>query len=302
MIDAEGIEQVTLEHGELRFTARIAGSGPLVMFLHGFPDSEVSFDSQLRALSSEGFRAVAVRMRGYEPSSQPADDDYHAVRMAEDVLAWIAQLGETKVHLVGHDWGSLVAQAATSLAPQAISSLVMMAVPRLAPLAAFIRSDPAQARRSSYRRVINWGSIADLIVTAANFAYLGFLWRRWSPGWTIPPRLLAGMKQRFSEPGVVHAALAYYRQAQDRDSVAGKQSAQLLLKPISVPTLGLYGANDGCIGAEIFERSMPPSDFLASLQMVRIDGAGHFFHLEQPNMINTLLLDWLSEAKVRCPN
>jgi pimeloyl-ACP methyl ester carboxylesterase len=141
-----------------------------------------------------------------------------------------------------------------------------------------------------------------LIVPAANFAYLGFLLRRWSPGWKIPPGILAEVKHRFAAPGVVHAALSYYRQAQDRDSSAGKQSAQLLLKPISVPTLGLYGANDGCIGADIFERSMPSSDFLASLHMARIDHAGHFFHLEQPSMVNALLLDWLTEAKAARAN
>ena len=99
------IDLITVTHGPLKFSAHSVGDGPTVLFLHGFPDSKASFDKQLMAFARAGYRAVAVTMRGYEEGAQPVDGDYHAIRMAEDVAAWIRQLDTEPVHLVGHDWG-----------------------------------------------------------------------------------------------------------------------------------------------------------------------------------------------------
>ncbi|MBO9695243.1 MAG: alpha/beta hydrolase [Sphingopyxis sp.] len=255
--------------------------------LHGFPDHERSFDAQLPVLAAAGHRAVAVRMRGYEPSSQPEDGDYRPVCMAEDVLGWIDELGAKKVHLVGHDWGSIIAQAAVAMAPERFASLVLIAVPRLGPLGRLIRSDRRQFRRSLYGLFFQWRGISDWWVRRANFVYLERLWRRWSPGWKIADATLDGMKAVFAQPGVLGAALSYYRQS--RDPV----SARLLRTPIGVPAMGLYGARDGCIGADIFERAMPAADFPAGLSLHRIEEAGHFLHLEQADEVNMLLLRWL---------
>lgn len=294
MTPDESITTIHLRHGALRFTARAAGAGPLVLLLHGFPDSEHSFDAQLPALAAAGYRAVAPRLRGYEPSSQPADDNYHAVRMAEDVLAWIDEAGEQRVHLIGHDWGAIIAQAAVALAPDRFFSLAILAVPRLIPFGKLVRSDRAQFRRSLYGLFFQWRGIADRYVSLRKYRFLERLWRRWSPGWAIPACSLARMKAVFAEPGVVRAALSYYRQSRDHASPAGHRTAQLLRKPLRVPTLGLYGAEDGCIGADIFKKAMPPTDFTAGLRLEKIDGAGHFFHRERPDAVNAILIDWLS--------
>lgn len=85
-------ETLTLANGPLRFTATAMGAGPLVILIHGFPDTRDTFAAQLPALAEAGFRAVAVSTRGYEPSSQPEDGDYHAHALASDVIAWIDAL------------------------------------------------------------------------------------------------------------------------------------------------------------------------------------------------------------------
>lgn len=287
------IERLVLNHGALRFSARAAGQGQIALFLHGFPDNECSFDAQLRALALAGYRAVAVRMRGYEPSSQPADRDYHAVRMAEDVHSWIRQLGSRRVHLIGHDWGAIIAQAAVAMAPEKFASLSMLAVPRLGPFGRLVRSDRRQAFRSLYGALFQLPGLSDWVVGFARFAYLERLWRRWSPGWDIPPEALREMKAIFAGAGVTHAALSYYRQSRDTRSAAGELSLKLLRQPLRVPTLGIYGAQDGCIGADIYERAMPGCDFPAGLELRRIEGAGHFFHQEQPDLVSSLLVEWL---------
>lgn len=293
MNKAVGIEAITLRNGDLKFSARAAGTGELALLLHGFPDNECSFDSQLLALAAVGYRAVAVRMRGYEPSSQPRDDDYHAVRMAEDVVGWIEQLGARRAHLIGHDWGSIIAQTAAALSPDKFASLSMLAVPRLRPFSKLARSDKRQAMRSLYGAFFQIPHISDWCVRLGHFAYLERLWHRWSPGWEIPDDTMREMKATFSRPGVTLAALSYYRQSRDTHSPAGKLTARLLRQPIGVPTLGVYGANDGCIGADIFVRSMPRQDFPAGLELRRIEGAGHFFHLEQPALVSSVLMEFL---------
>lgn len=196
------LECLTLARGDLRFSARAIGRGPIALFLHGFPDTERTFDAQLQALAAAGFRAVAVRMRGYEPSSQPADQDYRGIRMAEDVLCWIDQLGGGPVHLIGHDWGAIIAQIVAAQAPGKVSSLTVMAVPRLKPFGKLVRDDRRQAWRSLYGAFFQIPRLPEWRINRANFAYLERLWRRWSPGWAIPPETLHEVRQAFAAPGV----------------------------------------------------------------------------------------------------
>ena len=116
-------------HGELAVAlfallvdARRSHEGPVVLMLHGFPDTLHSWQGQLDAFAAAGYRAVAVAMRGYEPGSQPADGDFALEALAGDVSAWIDQLGAGQVHLVGHDWGAAIAGVASALAPGCLPS------------------------------------------------------------------------------------------------------------------------------------------------------------------------------------
>lgn len=287
-------QDFTLTNGPLRFSARAAGAGPTVLCLHGFPDALQSFDLLLAALASAGYRGVAVAMRGYEPQSQPRDGDYHAVRMAEDVSAWIDQLGDAPVHLVGHDWGATIAFATVGLVPEKIASLAVLAVPHPVRFAEAYATNPAQHERSHY--IIEFQSPdADAGIVAGNCAWLERLWRSWSPGWNIPAAELAAMRATFAQPGVAGATLSWYRQAFDVVSAAGQATQSLFVEPIPVPTLGMVGGEDGCIGADVFEAAMQPRDFAAKLSVRRVVNAGHFLHRESPEAVNRQIVDWISD-------
>lgn len=285
-------ETLMLGHGPLRFTASAMGTGPLVILIHGFPDTRDSFKDQLPALAEAGFRAVAVSLRGYEPSSQPADGDYHVTSLAADVIAWIDALGETTAHLVGHDWGATIAFAAAALAPSRVASLAVLAVPHPARFAETYLTVPAQQARSAY--ILEFmAPDAEAMILADDCAYLDTLWRKWSPGWTFLQSDIGPMQRAFQQPGVAAAALSYYRQALDVVSEAGKASQALLAGPFAVPTLGLTGEDDGCISADVFEASMRDTDFPGSLRVERISGAGHFLHREATDQINNHLICWM---------
>ncbi len=287
-------EEIELRAGGLRFSAISDGAGPIALCLHGFPDTRRSFRLQLPALAEAGFRAVAPQLRGYEPSSQPANGDYHIARMAEDVIGWIDDLGATRVHLIGHDWGAVIAYAAASLAPQRFDSLCTLAIAHPGRLRSEgVRKVPSQLRKSWYMFFLQLRGLAEYALEADDWRFIERLWRAWSPGWDFPPAELAHVKRTLAQPGVKKAAIAYYRAMFNPFGRAARRTEELLTAPIHVRTLAATGALDGCMDTRLHDVAMSPRDFPGGLEVVRYPDAGHFLHQEVPDAFNATLIDWL---------
>jgi len=242
-VRARGLEFPTLE----------AGDGPLVLCLHGFPDSLESFRHQLPALAAAGFRAVAPCMRGYAPSAMPADGAYQTAALAEDAIAIIDALGHDDAIVIGHDWGAVAAYGAAIAAPERVRALVTAAVPHGPQLMTAFTTNYAQQRRSWYMFFFQT-PFAEAAVAHDDFAFLERLWADWSPGWQWSSEAMAALKETFRRPGVLPAALGYYRalfnpalQPPEYATLQGR----IMFEPISVPGMMLHGASDGCIGAEL---------------------------------------------------
>ncbi|MEO8554472.1 MAG: alpha/beta fold hydrolase, partial [Kofleriaceae bacterium] len=105
------------------------GTGPLVVLLHGFPDTAHTWDATLPALAAAGYRAVAPFLRGYLPSEIPKDGAYDMETLGRDALALIEALGAQNAIIVGHDWGASAAYTATSMDPYRVRLLVTVAIP-----------------------------------------------------------------------------------------------------------------------------------------------------------------------------
>lgn len=283
---------LTLQHAGLRFGAMAEGDGPPVLLLHGFPDHEATFAAQLTALADAGYQAVAPRMRGYAPESIPADGDFHVASIAGDVVAWARMLGGP-VHLVGHDWGASVAHAAVVSEPGLFRSLTLMSVPHPGRFAALAAADPAQMARSAYMMELVAPGAAERFL-GDDLARLDGLWRAWSPGWEIPAAELAAMLDVMRAPGVLDAALGWYRQALMPDEAGLARAMPIVSAAVPVPTLGIVGADDGCVSAEIFRAGMDAADYPAGVQVAVVPGAGHFVQREAPDAVSRLLIDFLS--------
>lgn len=287
-------ETRVFQHGPLRFTALAQGSGPVALCLHGFPDCARSYRAQLPALAAAGYRAVSLSMRGYEPDSIPADGDYRLETIATDVLAVIDQLGEERVHLVGHDWGAAIGYTVAGMAPQRLHSLTAMAVPHPYRFLTDILRRPKQLRLSWYMLFFQLRGVADRIVARDNYQFIRMLWRQWCPGWELPEEELQAVIDTLRRPGVTRAALGYYRAALDpRNFPLTAAAREQAAFQVPVPTLALTGVQDGCIDSDVFKAMMREEDFPAGLQVRQVAAAGHFLHQEQPGAVNDLLLHWL---------
>jgi pimeloyl-ACP methyl ester carboxylesterase len=107
-----------------------AGEGPLVLLLHGFPETSRSWRHQLPALAAAGYHAVAPDQRGYGRTDRPpAIEDYTILHLVGDVVGLIDALGETEAVLVGHDWGAIVAWDVALMRPDVVRGVVGLSVP-----------------------------------------------------------------------------------------------------------------------------------------------------------------------------
>ena len=289
------MKQIILKNNQLRFSAFEDGSGPLVLCLHGFPDNYHSYDQQIPTLVDAGYRVVVPMMRGYEAQSQPTDGDYHLNHMVEDVLTWVDQLGEEKVHLVGHDWGAVIGYLTANTVPDRLLSLTTFAIPPLQGLSVAIRKNPRQILLSWYTMFFQLRGLSDWWVERSDWKFIEKLWHDWSPTWDIPERTLDSIKQTFRQPGVKEAALTYYRHSFDSRSAQAKNIKNTMALRTLTPTLAIGGWDDGCMSAKLYDSAARPEDFPGGLSVERIRGAGHFLHQEAPEKANKLLLAWLKK-------
>ncbi len=273
--------------------------GPLVLCLHGFPDHAPSFEPMLEALAAAGHRAVAPWMRGYHPTSPAPDGRYQSAVLALDALGLVEALSpDGTAALVGHDWGAIAACGAAILRPDRVRTLVSMALPHPAVLGATLVGDWEQRKRSWYMWFFQLAVLPELVVPGDDFAFVDRLWREWSPGHVPDPRRMAQLKQTLAAPGVLDAALGYYRQTLDAtrqaDDLAATQ-AEVQGGMIGVPALFLMGADDGCFAPDRERGSLQLCTAEARVDI--LDGVGHFLHVEAPERVNRVVLDWLGAPR-----
>jgi pimeloyl-ACP methyl ester carboxylesterase len=125
-----GLQQRVVSANHIRIHLVEQGAGPMVLFVHGFPESWYSWRHQLGAVAEAGFRAVAIDVRGYGRSAKPmAVSSYRMLAHVADNLGVVHALGETNAVIVGHDWGSPMAAASALLRPDVFRAVALLSVP-----------------------------------------------------------------------------------------------------------------------------------------------------------------------------
>ena len=276
----------------VNFAYLTQGEGPLALCLHGFPDSADTFRPLMAALAQAGYRAVAPYMRGYAPTEIPPDGRYQTAVLGQDAVALIEALGAENAVVIGHDWGAVAAYAAAIIAPNRVCRLIAAAVPYGPGLAMSLITDAAQQRRSWYMYLLT-SPLGEMALSFDNFALVGRLWADWSPGFNPGEPYMAGLKKMFASPGTALAAASYYKHVflpELQDPALAALQGSIGAAPITVRTLYLHGETDGCVGAYL---TPDPALFPAGLLTETVPNAGHFLHLEQPDIVNHRILGFL---------
>jgi pimeloyl-ACP methyl ester carboxylesterase len=283
-VAANGLEFACLSDGP--------EDGPLALCLHGFPDTAHTWRHLLPELAGAGYRAVAPFLRGYAPTAMPEDGHYQVGALVRDVNALHEVLGgDGDAVLVGHDWGALAAYGAVAHQPARWRRAVTLAVPPTASIGMSLLTY-AQLRCSWYMFFF-LSPLAEAALPLDDYSFIDDLWRDWSPGydgaWDV-----ARVKESIGDPEHMVAAISYYRAmwnpALQVPELADEQAAALL--PTPKPTLYLHGREDGCM---LLSSMGSPLDFMAEGSALEvIDDAGHFLHVERPEVVNRHIMRFLA--------
>ena len=276
------------------FAAGLDNDGPLVICLHGFPDSAHTWRHLLPRLADAGYRAVAPFLRGYAPTEVPTDGRFQTAASAMDALALRDALGGgADSVIIGHDWGAVITHIAANVRPDAFAKVVTMAVPPGNAVGVAFLSNLAQIKRSWYMFFFQH-PFADFVVGANDLAYIDMLWADWSPGFAATEEL-ALLKPSLRDPANLQAALGFYRATlgagYNDPALQWAQDMSSTIPP--QPLLYLHGCTDGCMGAEVAE--FAAAELTSNARAHFVDGAGHFLHLEKPNEVNDIILSFLAE-------
>jgi len=278
---------------DLEFAYLEEGDGPVVLLLHGFPDTAGTWSHQMPALAAAGYRAVAPYLRGYPPTEVPRGGFFDTGTLATDVAELIRAFGDgAPVHLVAQDWGAAIAYSALAAFPDLIRRAVVMAVPHPLQVAKSLL-DAKHVHRSFHWWFFQLPELPEQALAANDFAFIDYLWEFWTRHGYRDEAHIAEIKRMLAEPGALTATLGYYRAAFDPGKADPRlQAVRLAIaQPITVPTLALCGADD--LRAELMADQA--EYFAGSYRFELVAGAGHFLHRENPKEVTRLMLEWLGQ-------
>ncbi|MEU6055272.1 alpha/beta hydrolase [Streptomyces xanthochromogenes] len=317
-----GLRHRTVEVPAGRLHLVEQGTGPLVLLVHGFPESWYSWRRQLPALAAAGYRAVAIDVRGYGRSSKPAATEaYRMLDLVEDNAAVVRALGEERAVVVGHDWGSNIAAVSALLHPETFRAVGLLSVPYAPPggprpTDVFGRiggpeqefyvsyfQEPGRAEAEIEPDVRGWlaGFFAALSGDTLpapdqadpHFVARGGQLRDRFPDGPLPAWLseddLDVYAAEFERTGLTGALNRYRNMDRDWEDLASHRGV-----PVKQPSLFIGGALDASTtwmsdAIEAYPTTLPG---LSASHI--LEACGHWIQQERPDEVNGLLIDWLA--------
>lgn len=276
-----------------RFHAVELGEGPLVLFLHGFPQFWWTWREQLPAFAEAGYRAVAMDLRGYGGSDK-TPRGYDPVNLALDVTGVIRALGEANAAVVGHDWGATLGWTAATMRPKSVRRLVVVGAGHPRRQRAALLTDPAQIAASKHVFAAQRPMAAEKSLVRDGGAAIGRMLRAWSgPDWPSSD-VARRYEQAIGIPGVAHCSLEYFRWwVRSLPRPDGIQYQQRMRAATEVPTLHLHGALDRAVLTTTARGSGRYVN--APYRWRLLDGVGHFPQEEAPELFTAEVLNWLRD-------
>lgn len=297
------------------------GAGPLVLLVHGFPESWYSWRHQLPALAAAGYRAVAVDVRGYGRSSKPAEvSAYRMLELVEDNVAVVEALGADSAVIVGHDWGATIAATSALTRPDVFSALALLSVPYTPPggprpseVFAGMGGDddfyvsyfqePGRAEAEIEPDVRGWlagfyaalsaGTMPAPGAPDPHFVSRGGRLRDRFPAGRLPAWLGEGdldlYAAEFERTGLTGALNRYRNMDRDWEDLAAHSG-----RPITQPSLFMGGAQDASTTWLAEAIQAYPATLPGLMGSHILDGCGHWIQQERGDEVNHILTGWLA--------
>ncbi len=259
----------------------VAGSGPLVVMIHGFPDYWYSWRHQMNALK-DSFTVAAVDQRGYNLSDKPKGVASYAMpNLVNDIAAVIAAEGQDKAIIVGHDWGGAVAWNIAMSRPELVDLLVILNLPHPNGLGRELRDNPQQQANSQYARNFQKAD-AHTGLTADGLS-------RWVSDDAARSRYVAAFENSDFE-----AMLNYYKA--NYPSTSSASDAPTTLPPkVTMPVLMFHGLNDQALLPGALNDTWQWLE--KDLTLVTVPGAGHFVQQDAAELVSDTMRGWLLQRR-----
>lgn len=268
----------TVTVGDLEFPVVDHGDGPVVLLLHGFPDSRYLWRHQVPALARAGFRTLAPDLLGFGDAPKPVDvESYALARILEQTVGVLDGLGVERAHLVGHDWGAVIAWLLASTRPERVASLTALTVG--CPGNSGTRTIE-QLEKAWYVFLFQHEGAAEEWLQRDDWSGLRALLR----GGGDIERCLADL----ARPGALTAALNWYRA---NASPAAFMAPPRDLPPVRVPVLGVSADGDVALTEAHMKNSQ--EKVVGPWKYVRMQDVSHWLMLDRPDELNRLLIEFL---------
>jgi pimeloyl-ACP methyl ester carboxylesterase len=269
-----------IEVNGLGFHVVDVGRGPVVLLLHGFPDSSHLWRHQVPALTEAGYRVIAPDLRGFGESDKPEETEAYALSIiATDVSGILDARDVQQVFVVGHDWGAALSWLFAALFPDRVEKHVAMSVGHFS---AFSNPSMEQREKSWYMLLFQFKGIAEKLLTRDDW----LLFRKFTRNHPELQKWIGDL----SRPGALTAALNWYRANVNPKDMAAESP---VLPPVQAPTLGIWSTGDAYLTEEPMTRSGQYVD--GGWRYERVEEASHWMQLDQPERINNLLLEFFKD-------
>lgn len=255
---------------------------PLVILLHGFPETWQAWQRYVEPLLAIGWRVAIPDQRGYGKSGKPNSVRAYVLDvLADDVCALATALGAEKFALIGHDWGGIVAWHIAARNPGRVERLAILNAPHPASLLGFALTHPFQLARSAYVGFFQLPLVPEALLSANGFALLRASLTRTSKSDAFDAKLLGDYQDAWSEPRAIMSMLNWYR---------AMAMARPLSTPVEAPTLIVWGNLDAALEPGLADDALK---YCARGSLCRVEDGTHWLHHEQPVRISAQLCDFL---------
>jgi pimeloyl-ACP methyl ester carboxylesterase len=268
-----------------------AGTGKLLILLHGFPEFWYGWKNQIPYLSNY-FRVVASDMRGYNLSDKPSGvQHYRADIIAADIKALISELGETQAYIVGHDWGGAIAWTLAAKHPQVVEKLIILNMPHpLEMKKQLLHFNWAQWKKSWYIFFFQLPALPERYLKKN----LSLFFKKALYGWATRKAAFsdADIEQyvkAYQQPHAIKSAINYYR-------AALRYAHKNLIpdKPLTMPVFMLWGEQDRALGKELTYNT---PHYCEQLRLQYLPDASHWIQHDCPELVNGYILEFLQDNK-----